>query len=273
MNRALVAFAVVLLAGCLNEKAMIQKLAPKDDDEFARNFIDLIRQGRYDEADPMLNSSVAAQIGANGLSELHKIVDHGQLISVELVGAYVGFLRPWDKANSKRESDLTYQLQFSDGWAVVSVRVESSSMGRHIMGANFQPLSDSLQVLNRFTFKGKSKIYYLFFAACVLVPLFIITTIIICFRSRVRKRWLWIIFIAVAVTQFQLNWSTGEHAFQLTSISLLGASFFRVGLYAPIVFSFGIPVGAILFLVARPWLRRKDEPPPLLTGPGAPLSS
>lgn len=135
--------------------------------------------------------------------------------------------------------------------------------GDHITAANFQPLPDSLQALNRFTFQNKSAIHYLFLVACILIPLFIMATIVVCFRSRVRRRWFWIIFIVFGITRFQLNWTTGQTAIQTTSISLLGGSFFRASCYAPIVFSFGIPAGAIIFLALCPWLLRKDEPPRL----------
>lgn len=96
--------ALLMPFGCFNKKALIQKFAPKDDDKFARHFVDLISQSRYEEADPMLDSTVAAQVGANGLSQLHKVLDHGQPVSVELVGANVVFLRPWDASNSNAKA-------------------------------------------------------------------------------------------------------------------------------------------------------------------------
>jgi hypothetical protein len=34
----------LLLAGCWSEKELIQKFAPKEDDEFARRFIELLRE-------------------------------------------------------------------------------------------------------------------------------------------------------------------------------------------------------------------------------------
>lgn len=67
MKSALITAISLLFLGCFNEKAMIQKFAPKDDDEFARHFTDLIRQARYEEADPMLDPAVAAQAGARAL--------------------------------------------------------------------------------------------------------------------------------------------------------------------------------------------------------------
>jgi len=140
--------------------------------------------------------------------------------------------------------------------------VESSGADRQISGANLQPLPTSLEYLNRFTVENKTPIHLLFLVARIGVSLLIIVTLVVCLFSRVRFRWLWVIFILFGFTQFQLNWTTGQTGFQPISFLVLGASFFRAGLYAPIVFSFGIPLGAILFLLLRRWLLRKDEPAP-----------
>jgi len=249
------------LSGCVDQKAWIQKFAPKDDDQFARQFLDSVRHAQYDEATRMLDAAVAAQAGANGLNQLHTILDHGDPSGIELIGVNTGFFKPWGSAPAKRQSSLTYQLQFRDAWVLAAFVVESSASDRHISDVNLQPLPNSLEVINQFTLQNKSPLQYAFLAACIAVPIFIVIALVVCLFSRVCRRWLWVIFILFGLTQFQLNWTTGQTGFRPISFLLLGASFFRAGLYAPIVFSFGIPLGAILFLVLRRWLLRKDEPP------------
>jgi hypothetical protein len=267
-----IALAVFALVGCVDQKAWIQKFAPKEDDQFARQFLDYVRHGRYDEAKGMLDAAVAVQAGPNGLNQLHGILDHGDPIAVELIGTNTSLFKPWNGA-ANRQSNLTYQLQFKDAWIVAAFIVESSGSDRRIKGVNLQPISDSLEVLNRFTLQNKSALQYAFLAACIAVPVFIIVTLIVCLFSRVRRRWLWIIFILFGIMRFQMNWTTGQTAFQLINISLFGAAFFRAGLYAPIVLSFSIPIGAILFLLLRRRLLRKDEPPDLPTIASAPPST
>jgi hypothetical protein len=267
-----VVIAAFVVAGCVDQKAWIRKFAPKDDDQFARQFLDLVRHAQYVEATKMVDAAVARQAGANGLNQLHQVLDHGDPVAVELIGANTGFFKPWSGAASKRQSSLTYQLQFRDSWVVAAFVIESSGSDRHISGVNLQPLPTSLEFLNRFTVEDKTPIHLLFLVACIGVPLLIVVTLMICLFSRVRRRWLWVIFILFGFTQFQLNWTTGQTGFQPISFLILGASFFRAGLYAPIVFSFGIPVGAILFLLLRGWLLIKDEPPDLPSDTIAPSS-
>jgi len=262
MVRVLIFVAAILVWGCVNEKQLVQRFAPKEDDEFARKFVELIRRSQYEEADHMIDPGLIAKNGAVPLTQLHQVLNHGEPISFEMIGANVGFFRPWDGSESKRRSNLTYQIQFPDAWVVAAFVIESSSGGKYIAGANLQPVSDSLQALNRFTFKNKSALHYLFLVACVFVPLFILSTIVICIFSRIRLRWLWIIFILFGVMQFQLNWTTRQTSVQSVSVLLLGGAFFRASSYAPVFLSFGIPIGAIVFLAFLPWLRRKGVPRP-----------
>ena len=56
----LVAIAGLLLAGC-DQKALLQKFVPKDDDAFARRFLDAVRTGNYTTADQMLDSSLRSE--------------------------------------------------------------------------------------------------------------------------------------------------------------------------------------------------------------------
>ena len=258
-----VAFCALFFAGCLDEKEMIRKFTPRDDDQFARQFVELIRQARYDEAAPMLEPAVAEKAGADGLTQLHRIVDHGDPIGVELIGVNTGFFKPWDNSGSSRQANLVYQIQFPDAWVVATIVVRSNAQGRQIVSAFFQPVRDNLQELNRFTLSNKSPRHYVFLAGVILVPLFIIFAVIVCIRSRVRRRWLWIPFILIGFGQVRLDWTTGQWDVQPLSFSLLGAGGMRASSYAALVLTVSIPLGAIVFLILRRRLRGKDEPPPL----------
>lgn len=268
-----VVIAAFLLAGCIDQKAWIQKFAPRDDDEFARQFIESVRHAQYVDATRMLDVTIAAKAGTNGLAQLHSILDHGDPISVELIGANTTFFKPWNGAAATRNSNLTYQLHFKDAWVMAAFAVKTSGSDRHLSGVNIQPLPTSLDYMNRFTIENKTPVHLLFLLACAGVPLLIIVTLVVCLFSRVRRRWLWAIFIVFALSQFQLNWTTGQIGVQPISFMLLGASFFRAGLYAPIVFSFGIPLGAILFLLLRRWLLIEDEPPDSASTTATPRST
>jgi hypothetical protein len=266
MKRALLVISALFLVGCLNEKnerALIEKFAPREDDEFARRFVDLLREGRSDEAGSMLDPDVAAKAGVTGLNQLHQILDHGQPSAFELIGVNVTNFMPFNGSDARHRANLVYQLRFPDAWVVATVLVESKSRERHVVSVYVQPVSDSLQILNQFTLRNKSIVHYLVLAACILIPLLIVITTVLCVRTRVRRRWLWIIFILIGFVQVRFNWTTGAFDVQPLSFSLLGAGWFRASSYAPVVFTFAFPLGAIFFLICRSRLRRRGEPPPL----------
>lgn len=253
----LLALLALLLVGC-DQKALLNKIVPKDDDAFARHFLDLVRTGDYAAADAMLDASMQGAPSTSGLHDLNGVLAHGEPLSVEIIGCY--FFAKTSTEGSGHDTTLSYQIHFADSWVAGNVIVAHPSGKRLITTARFQPIADSLETLNRFTLSGKSVIHYLVFAGCVLVPTFILVVLIICIRSRIRRKWLWIIFILLGFGQFQLNWTTGHFNFQPISFVIPGASFFRPGMYSPWVLGVAIPVGAIVFLIFRRKLLRPALP-------------
>jgi hypothetical protein len=251
--------AALLVVSCVDQKAWLQKWVPRDDDTFARQFVEFVRTKRYEQAKAMLSTEIRGQANTE-LQKMQPVVDHGEAKSFETIGCFTNYFTPWGGKTMKKVA-LTYQLHFSDAWALVEVVVQSSTDGRYVAGAHFSSIPDSLEVLNRFTFENKTPIHYLFFAACVLIPIFILATIIICIRSRVRRRWLWTVFILFGLMQFQLNWTNGQISVHPIGFLVLGAAYFRAGLYAPLTLSFGIPLGGMIFLLLKSKLPRKDRPP------------
>jgi hypothetical protein len=238
----------LLLVGC-DQKALLQKFVPKDDDAFARRFLDTVRASDYTGTDQMLDASLRGEKSAGGLHDLTGVLAHGEPLSVEVIGCNV-FTNASTQGNT-RTTNLSYQIHFSDSWAAGNVTVGHPSGAMSVLGSHFQPIPDSLEVLNRFTFTGKSIVHYLVFAACIAVPIFILVALLVCIRSRIRRKWLWIIFILLGFVHFRLDWTSGHVEVQPISFALFGASAFQPGPYAPWIIGFAIPVGAIIFLVSR----------------------
>jgi hypothetical protein len=234
----------LLLAGC-DQKALV----PKDDDAFARRFLDAIRTGDYAAADQMLVPSLRGSKSEKGLREVNHVLAHGEPVSVEIIGCNV--FTKLSSQGTTRTTNVSYQIHFPDSWAAGNIAVGHQGGMTAIVDSHFQSIPDSLEILNRFTFSGKSSMHYLVFAICIAIPLLILVALIICIRSRIRRKWLWIIFILLGFVQFRFDWSTGHFDVQPLSFELLGAGFFRTSPYAPWILGFAIPVGALLFLILR----------------------
>jgi hypothetical protein len=124
-----------------------------------------------------------------------------------------------------------------------------------ITAFNDQVLPAPLSELTRFTLRGKSVKQYLFFLLVILVPIFILISLIALFKSRLsaRKKIIWtLVILLVSLPKFLISWNTGDIDFILLNISLLGAGAGRPTLYSGWILSFNIPIGAILF-----WIKRK----------------
>jgi hypothetical protein len=244
----LLVFLGLLLAGC-DQKDLLRKIAPKDDDAFARRFLDAVRAGDYTAADQMLVPSLRDAKSESGLREINHVLAHGEPVSVEIIGC--NLFTNASSQGTTRTTNLSYQIRFPDAWAAGNIAVGHQGGATAIVDSHFQSIPNSLEVLNRFTFAGKSAVHYLVFAVCLAVPLLILVTLIICIRSRIRRKWLWIIFILLGFIQFQFDWASGHFSVQPISFLLFGASAFRASPYAPWMLGFAVPVGAIIFLVSR----------------------
>jgi hypothetical protein len=229
---------------------------PKEDDAFARRFLDSIRAGDYAAADQMLDAPLRGEQAANGLHGLNGILAHGEPLSIEVIGCNI--FTNTSAHGTTRTTNLSYQIHFTDSWVVGNVAVGHPGNSKSVLGSHFRPIPDSLEALNRFTFAGKSLVHYLVLAACIVVPVFILVALIICIRSRIRRKWLWILFLLFGFVQFQLDWTSGHVGVQPVSFLLFGASALRSSPYASWVFGFGIPMGAIIFLAFRRKLLVED---------------
>jgi len=57
-----------------------------------------------------------------------------------------------------------------------------------------------------------------------------------------------------------LNWTTGNIDFQPISVLLLGAAYWRTSLFAPVILSVSLPLGAVIFMLKRKsWLMMSTQ--------------
>jgi len=240
------------LAGCLDQRAWFQKFIPKDEDSFARRFIEAIQLGQYDTTDTMIDSSVKAEFTRNNLEQMQKYLNRGSPLAIETVGVNTVV------EGNRTRSYLTYQIQFPESWMLGEMVVDKVDGNLSVLGAHFKTIPASLSEINGFTFKNKSLGHYIYFVFQLLLLLFIIYVVIIVIKSKIKRRWLWAIVTLIGICQLSMNWSTGDVYFQPINIRIpiVGAN--KAGLYAPWILYCNIPIGAIIFLVRRRKLRSNN---------------
>ncbi len=251
---ALAGMASLFLSGC-DQQELIRKMTPTEDYILARAFVAQVVAGDMASAEKSLSPEIKADEVLKGLESLTELFKHGEIKSFEVVGLF--FRAGFGNKQSGKSTQLTVQMELSTGWFVGTVVTTIEGETRKIASANFESIPDSLEKLNALNLLQRPLWAQLFLLIVVAVPLFTLYVLVLCIRTKMTRKWPWILFILLGVMTLRLNWNSGEMGFQLLGVQLLGASCFRSGLVGPWVFGVSFPLGAVLFLIKRRRLMAK----------------
>lgn len=244
----IIAIILTLSFSSCSREEMSKKFIPKEEYSFAKDYLSKLRNRDYDYVKSMLSPEIEAQVTDELLDEMTGYFREGEPLSVKIIGSQVNVF------NEQWQGNFTFEYQFESGWSLANAALKKTDGGYQVIGLNVYQTEASQEDLNAFGLSSKSGIQYFVLCAAVLVPLFILFTLIVCVRTPIeRKKWLWIIFILLGFGAVQVNWTNGAYAFQLVSVHLFGASATSAGIAAPWILSASFPLGAIVF-----WLRRKS---------------
>jgi len=236
---------LALLAGC-DQQAMFEKFIPKEESAIAKDILSRLAAKDYVAVEKELDPSVKNTSVHAALEQMAAMFPPGEPVSINTVGANTSTV------NGVTTYDLTFEHESSNAWLLTNVVLQRRDAQVTVLGLHVTPMKQSLKELNRFTFAGKGILHYIVFALAIAIPVFIVFTLVLCFRTPIAKRkWLWLLFVALGFVQFSLNWTDGTYGIQPISFALLGAGFFSAGPYAPIIFNITFPLGAIIFLFKR----------------------
>jgi hypothetical protein len=238
---------LIIFSGCNQTKdSLIRRFIPLGSEAIATNYINLLREGKYEQIEADLNPSLKTPNIRDTLAGMASKIPSEDPKSVKVIGAYNNIF-----GSDSSEINLTFEYQFPSQWLLINVATQKKNGISSIVGLNVYPLSDSLENLNRFTLVGKGIIQYVTLAFAILIPLFTLYALVLCVRTKMEKRkWLWIIFILAGLGKFTINWTTGQWNFAPLSFQLLGSSSFAPP-YGAWLISISLPMGAILFLFRR----------------------
>jgi hypothetical protein len=237
------------LTGC-NPSKMIEDLVPDSKKQIAKHYIDLLIQKDFDPIVGDMDPKIKTENITETLTRMSNFFPNTGPLNRNLVGYNSSTFN-----NNPTQYNLTYQYGYGSKWLLVNVAFrEINENKREIFGFNVHELNESLQETNRFTFKKASISHYAFFLGCILIPTFILITLIACVRTKIEKRkWLWILLILIGFVECSINWTTGQIGFQPFYFQLFGAGATASSFYSPWILSVSIPIGAILF-----WIKRKS---------------
>ncbi|MBQ0946523.1 hypothetical protein KAK07_24540 [Ideonella sp. 4Y16] len=137
-------------------------------------------------------------------------------------------------------------------WLVASAQLTGEPNAYRILSFNVEPLPAPMSQIHAFTLSGKGVTHYLFLVAAVAAVVVTLFALVRCARAKgLRRKWLWLIFIALGFVSFTINWSNGAVSINPLAFNLLSAAFMRQGWLGPWMLTFCVPVGAIWFLLRQ----------------------
>lgn len=266
-TRFLLILVIALTCSCSRVKP-VTRPPSADTEKIAKGYIHQLKAGDIfalvSELDPTINRGEAVQ----QLTTLGTLLPNGQPTSTTLV-SYQAIRAP----NKVSTIDLVYQLGFGSDleskWYLVDVAWrEFPDHSRQLTGMHVSLLLKSQQEINAFNFKHALLRHYVVAAFAILVPLFILTSFVVCLRTKMcRLKWLWLIIIPFGFVRFSFNWTTGSLLITPLAYQVLGTWVTRSGPVGAWLIYVTLPVGAIAFWLVR---KRLMEPAAQSLPPTAP---
>lgn len=237
--------ALLLLSGC-DQQALVDRLTPTNEGAIAKQLLAEIAASKFDQVEPQLDPKLRDDQLVNRLKEIATQFPTDAAESMTVLGSQTL------KTAQFERFDLTFEYAYPDKWLWANVLLERREGKLLVLGIHVNSLPEPLEKTNRFTLSGKGPVQYIFLVFAMAVPIFVLATLVICIRTRIsRRKWAWVIFVSLGLTQLSLNWTTGQLWFSAFYFSLLGGGFSKAIPAAPAMFHVGVPLGAIIFLLRR----------------------
>lgn len=184
---AILLLPLFLMLGC-DKQEWFDKFVPKEEAEVAKQVVLQFAARDYVAIERLLSSNLVQPDTRSKLEKIAEQVPQVKPTSVEVVGATTL------KSAKQDQYTLTIQYQYPEKWLLANVVLQRNNGELRLAGVHVNQLADSLQNTNRFTFSGKGLLHTFVFLAAILVPLFIVASIITCIKTPMqRRKWLWLL--------------------------------------------------------------------------------
>lgn len=254
MRLVLTVLLIATAVAACDSEAVFQKFIPQEEAAEGQKIIALVAARNFESIEGRLDASLRTPDAREKFNQLGDYIPKGQPKSISTIGAHTF------KGETDTRYDLTYEYEYEKTWMIASVVLHRKVGQLLLEGFHVNLTPQSQKALNAFNLSEKGPLHFAVLGLAVVIPLFIVATLVVCYRTTIAKRkWLWYLFIALGLVQFSLNWTTGAWNIQPVSFLVLGAGFTQTGPYAPLVLTFALPVGAVVFLARRRSLAMRSE--------------
>jgi hypothetical protein len=256
---------VLPLAGCERDSLakvigydrakMLRMSVSEQDESFAHNYVENIRQRRFALIEADLNPGGDKSEAETNLEKMAAIFPPREPVSAKLVLGNVIHHR-----DSSTTSDLGFEYEFSPAsqstqsppeWVLAEVVVETTGNKRTVEHLTFTPVLEPLEETNALTLEGKGFSQYAVLLLAILAVVFSAYAFVQCIRTKpLRRKWAWLILISIGVCNLTVNWTTGQCSFTPLAFHVIPGSAFCTA-YGPWIVGVSFPIGAVVFLLRR----------------------
>lgn len=227
----------------------------KPADNFSRTFINKVINGQLESSYSDIDPGMLNQQAKEFIKNANKNISGGKLKTFRVVEYN---WKTMFSTNSEKftEYNLSYEYEFENKNILFRTAIKEKNNKFSVVMFNGEILPGKLSELTKFTFENKTFVHYIFLIFAILVPIFIIITLIFMLKSRIitKQKVIWsLIILLVCFPKFVIDWNNGQTDFNLLNFSLLGSSCIKKTLYSAWSISFNIPIGALIY-----WYRRNS---------------
>ena len=153
--------------------------------------------------------------------------------------------------NNVWSANFSFESEFKVDWSISSVSMTKQNGKLLVTGINVYRTNESQKILNSFGNPELSVPKVLMLSLTIITPIFMIITCFFVYRTPIERKWRWYLLSFVGIGTVVMNWTTGEIATEIATIMLFGFGASAASEFAPLIFTFTIPIGAIAFWVKR----------------------
>lgn len=154
---------------------------------------------------------------------------------------------------------FNHEVGAGNRWAMVQVVMRTDTAAPQLIGLHTYPTPVQPIKVNDFGQRPLTIGGALWLIAMIAAFATSLAGVVIAWRRKtMRRRWLWVIGSALPVVTLTMNWTTGAWQVTPVSVLVLGAAGMRSGPFMPWLFSFAIPVVALIVIV-RAWRDRRAQ--------------
>ncbi|OCQ23857.1 hypothetical protein A7985_07930 [Pseudoalteromonas luteoviolacea] len=232
------------LVGCSDEDLKVS-IAPKEESSFAKDYLDQLRLKNYEYIKAQMHPELLNKATIEELEELSRFFPDGEPLKTELMGFNIHTI------NSIWSANFSFESQFQVDWSVASVSMTKEDGKLLVTGFHVYRTNESQKVLNAFGNVELSVTRLVLLVLTIATPIFMVVTCFFVYRTPIEKKWRWYVLSFVGIGAVFMNWTTGEIVTKIATIKLLGVGASAASEFAPLIFTFTIPIGAIIFWIKR----------------------